>query len=286
MHIGRAVLLGAVAIQIIAPTLIAKPQTLHEVPVVTCAQGSSQKVLLRSTERLPEASGVARVGRMGGTTDIEVQVDSMKPASLFGGDYNTFVLWVVPPRGQAQNLGELSLDGGQARIRAATSATTFALLVTAEPHYLVSQPSAFIVLQSKADRNNQTLELPLVEGVYNFSRSTLANVQRAKGQVHSEIPQAFTAVRLAQRAGAASLARVELSRAQASLQKAIALWQEHADRNQIVAQALETVRLAVAAQRLAEDRALQETRLGPEGLGGGKIESEGRDLRDTQNRWR
>jgi hypothetical protein len=286
MQIGLAVLLGALAVQIVAQTLLARPHALREVSAVTCTQGSSQKVSLRSTERLPEASGVARVERMGGTTGIEVEVDSMKPASLFGGDYNTFVLWVVPPGGRAENVGEFTLDGSQAVVRATTPSTTFGILVTAEPHYLVGLPSAFVVLQSKGDRNSQTLQLPVVEGVYNFSRSTLANVQRAKGKVHSDVRQAFTAVRLAQRAGATSLAGKELSQAQDALQKTVGLWREHADRNQIAAQARETVRLAVAAQRLAQDRALQETRLEPEGLGGGRVEPVGRDARDGQNRWR
>lgn len=286
MQIGRAVLLSALAVQIVGPSLIARPHALREVSAVTLAQGSSQKVLLRSTERLPEASGVARVERMGGTTVIEVEVDSMKPASLFGGDYNTFVLWVVPPGGRAENIGEFTLDGNQAIVRATTALTTFAILVTAEPHYLVSLPSAFVVLQTKGDRNSQTLELPVVEGVYNFSRSTLANVRQAKGMVHSDVRQAFTAVRLAQRAGAASLAAEELSQAQDALQKTVGLWRERADRNQIAAQARETVRLAVAAQRLAQDRALRETRLEPEGLGGGRVEPVGRDARDGQNRWR
>ena len=286
MQIGRAELLSALAVQIVGLTLVARPHALREVSVVTCTQSSCPKVLLRSTERLPEASGVARVERMGGTTVIEVEVDSMRPASLFGGDYNTFVLWVVPPGGRAENIGELTLNGGQAVVRAKTSSTTFAILVTAEPHYLVSLPSAFVVLETKGDRNGQTLGLPVVEGVYNFSRSTLANVRQARGMVHSDVRQAFTAVRLAQRAGAASLAGEELSQAQDALQKTVGLWRERADRNQITAQARETVRLAVAAQRLAQDRALQETRLEPEGLGGGRVEPVGRGARDGQNRWR
>src|SRR6516225_2086999 len=118
MQIGRAVLLSALAVLIVGPTLIAGPRALREVSAVTLTEGSSQKILLRSTERLPEASGVARVERMGGTTVIEVEVDSMRPASLFGGDYNTFVLWVVPPGGRAENMGEFTLNGGQAVVRA------------------------------------------------------------------------------------------------------------------------------------------------------------------------
>src|SRR5204863_405424 len=83
-----------------------------------------------STDRLPEASGAVRVERKGGTTELEVEVDSMKPASLFGGDYNTYVLWVVPPRGAAENRGEFVLDGSRSSLRTSTGEPSFTLLAT------------------------------------------------------------------------------------------------------------------------------------------------------------
>src|SRR5262245_18429832 len=44
-----------------------------------------------------------RHGARDGTTGKRVVSASMKPALWFGGDYNAFVLVVVPPRGPAQN---------------------------------------------------------------------------------------------------------------------------------------------------------------------------------------
>lgn len=225
--------------------------------------------MLRSTDRLPEASGVVRVERKGGTTEVDLEVDSMKPASLFGGDYNTYVLWAVPPQGLAENLGEIPLNGNYGTLRASTPATAFAILVTAEPHFLVSTPSAFVILQNKPGARASEIRYPVVEGVYNFERSTLTNSKEAKGKVYTDVRQAFTAMRLAQRAGAPRLAGDAFARAEHALDRTLSLSHQGVDHNEIAAQARETVRLAVAAQHLATDRGLQDTRLETEGSGGG-----------------
>jgi hypothetical protein len=283
MHAGRAALAVVFALQLLDQTGLAKMRTVHLAPVINCTQATSEKVSMHSTDRLPEASGAARVECKGGTTGVEVEVTSMKPASLFGGDYNTYVLWVVPPRGRAENLGEIQLDGTEAKIQGSTSAAVFAILVTAEPHYLVSVPSAFIVLENDSGSRDRIIEQPVIEGVYNFARSSLDDAKEAKGKVHTEVKQAFTAVRLAQRAGAATLAGEEFAQAQRALDQTMMLWRERRDRAEIAAQARETIQLAVAAQSLAHGRALQETRVETEGPGGGKGETEGRDPRGTNS---
>jgi len=245
----------------------------QKISAITVRSGVSERIRLRSTDRLPDAGGEARVERKGGATEIEINLESMKPASLFGGDYNTYVLWAVPPRGAAENLGELQLEGDRTNLHAATRANTFALLVTAEPHYLVTAPSAFVVLQNKLDPYSPMIRYQPIEGVYYFERSSLSDVKEAKGKVHTEVKQAFTAVRLAQRAGAARLAPEELGEAQRALDVTLDLWRQRVNRLEIVARARETVRLALAAQRLAEDRAFQGARIEKEGSGGGNLET-------------
>jgi hypothetical protein len=249
---------------------------VHEISVISYLEGSIQTVPLRSTERLPEASGTVKVERKGGTTEIQLELESMKPASLFGGDYNTYVLWVVPPGGRAENLGEVQLTGTRGNLRATTRARTFAILVSAEPHYLTSAPSAFLLLQNNSSEGAPTIQQPLVEGVYNFARSTLDGVKAARGTVHSDVKQAFTAVRLAQRAGAQTLANAAFVEAQHALDETLALWKERRDRTEITAQAREAIRLAVVAQRLAQERALQGPQKRTEGSGGGMREPEER----------
>jgi hypothetical protein len=253
MNLGRALLLGVLAWHLEAIGGTPRSDALRSGSAIVCLHGA-ERILLRSTDRLPEASGAVRVERRGGTTEIEVEVGSMKPASLFGGDYNTYVLWVVPSPGTVENLGEISLEGGRGKLHVSTSATAFTVLVSAEPHYLVTTPSPFVILQNKSDGHAPEIRYPVLEGVYNFGRSTLADSKSAKGLVHTDVRQAFTAVRLAQRSGAPSLANAEFALAEQALERTLSLWHQHADHNEIAAQARETVRLAVAAQRLATDR--------------------------------
>jgi hypothetical protein len=246
----------------------------REVSAITIHSEGLTKVQLRSTDRLPDAAGDVTVERRGGMTEIEVHLDSMKPASLFGGDYNTYVLWIVPPQGPAQNAGEFQLGGDRSSLRASTEAITFGLLVTAEPHYLVTTPSPFVALESISQPGAFVVRYRPREGFYNFDRSSLANVKTARGEVHTEVRQAFTAVRLAQRVDAARFAAEALHEAQNALDKALDLWRRRVDRSEIAAQARATVRLALTAQHLAENRAFQ-ARVDVEGSGGG-IDDPGR----------
>jgi hypothetical protein len=281
MRFGRLLLLGVLVWHVKSESGAARSDAIREGSTIACPQGASERISLRSTDRVPEASGAIRMERMGGTTKLEVEVDSMKPASLFGGDYNTYVLWVVPPSGAAENLGEIVLDGNNGKVRASTKAISFALLVTAEPHFLVSSPSAFVILENKRT-GHQPIQYRVLEGVYNFKRATLENEKEAKGVVHSEVRQAFTAVRLAQRAGAEDVARAEFRKAERALNQTINLWHQQVNRDDIAAQARETVRLAVAAQRLATDRGLRESRIEMEGSGGGNDQTGSRDQRGPE----
>ena len=283
MRFGRLLLLGVLVWHVRGESGTARPNGIREGSTIVSPQGASGRIPLRSTDRLPEASGTVRLERKGGTTELEVEVDSMKPASLFGGDYNTYVLWVVPPRGVAENRGEIILDGSRGKVHASTDATSFALLITAEPHYLVSSPSAFVILENQRT-GERPIQYRVLEGVYNFKRATLDNEKEAKGVVHTEVRQAFTAVRLAQRAGAEDLARGEFRKAERALNQTLNLWRQRVDRKDIAAQARETVRLAVAAERLATDRGLQAGRFEMEGSGGGNEETGSRDPRGSDSK--
>src|ERR1051326_2251059 len=190
--------------------------TQRESSAITVHSEGVAKFQLRSTDRLPDAVGEARVERRGGTTEIEVRLDSLKPASLFGGDYNTYVLWIVPPQGPAANAGDFRREESRSILRTSTDAVTFALLVTAEPHYLVSIPSPFVLLENLPEPGAGLVRYQPIEGVYNFDRSSLADVKTARGKVHTEVRQAFTAVRLAQRAEAGRLAPEALEEVQRS----------------------------------------------------------------------
>src|SRR5689334_24890026 len=150
---------------------------------ISYPEGPGIGIKFKGTYRLPRAHGEAKVERKRGRTDIEIAVNDMKPASFFGGDYSTYVLWVVSPEGQVDNVGEFVLHGDNRKINVTTPLQTFALFVTAEPHYLVKSPSRFVVLETERPSKNLTGEMLKVstikyrgfEGLYNHTQETLVS---------------------------------------------------------------------------------------------------------------
>ncbi len=252
MTLGRTAFFG---FALLSTASILPATTLRETPILTFPPALTRTINLVPTERVPDAQGEVRIAADGTMTGIDVQLDDMRPAALFGGDYNTYVLWAVSAKGEVHNLGEFILEGDRSRLHTSTRLNTFGMIITAEPHFLVSSPSAFVVFEVRPEKAGRIIRYPVFEGVYNFERSRLSNVKKAKGLVQTEVKQAFAAFQLAQRAGANELAKDELIQAEHSLDGIVTLLHRGVSRNEIAALARETVRLAVAAQHLAQDRA-------------------------------
>jgi hypothetical protein len=53
----------------------------------------------RGPELMPAAHGNASVDSRLGSTKIETHLDHLTPASQFGPEYMTYVLWAITPRG-------------------------------------------------------------------------------------------------------------------------------------------------------------------------------------------
>src|ERR1051325_10978903 len=94
---------------------------LREVTAISYPYDVSGTAAFRPTGRIPHAEGKVRVERKRGATRLKVALDDMKPASLFGGDYNTYVLWAISPSGIAQNLGEFTLEGDHSKLETSTA---------------------------------------------------------------------------------------------------------------------------------------------------------------------
>src|SRR5215472_4941004 len=110
------------------------------------------EVQLQGTTLRPQAHGDATVERWRkrNESEINIKVEKLNPAYNYGGDYTTYVLWAITPEGQVSNLGEFRLTGGTGRLNAATPYQTFAMIVTAEPHFMVELPSKKVVLENLA----------------------------------------------------------------------------------------------------------------------------------------
>jgi hypothetical protein len=95
------------------------------------------------------SASVKRTTKTG--TKIELSVSDMPRTYKLGAGYATYVLWAISPEGQVDRLGEIKRRGFwefSTKINVTTPLQTFALLVTAEPHFLVTRPSQKIMLEN------------------------------------------------------------------------------------------------------------------------------------------
>ena len=107
------------------------------------------KVDLRGTPLAPDATGHADVNSRPGYIEAKTEMHKLLPASQYGPEYLTYVLWAITPEGRAKNLGEVVLDnGGGSHLDVTTDLQAFALIVTAEPYFGVSQPSDVVVMEN------------------------------------------------------------------------------------------------------------------------------------------
>src|SRR5205085_2126882 len=102
------------------------------------------------TPLLNGSRGDATVEPKRGATFIKARFTNVPPPARFGAQYLTYVVWAISPEGRAQNLGELTLNSsGNGKLETSTPMQTFAMIVTAEPYYSVSQPSDVVVLENQ-----------------------------------------------------------------------------------------------------------------------------------------
>src|SRR5438105_11949127 len=110
------------------------------------------EVPFHGTTRLPRLKGSATVRRQGRRgTRVTLSIDNLPRAYELGGVYTTYVLWAISPDGHVDNLGEIKRSGSgliDSKIDVTTPLQTFALLVTAEPHFLVHVPSRMVVMEN------------------------------------------------------------------------------------------------------------------------------------------
>src|SRR5215472_10487448 len=100
------------------------------------------KVDLKGTVLAPEARGEARIESKRGAVDIDARIDHLMAPSTFGNEYLTYVLWAISPEGRSTNIGEIVLDpSNKGKLRVSTELQAFALIVTAEPYFAVTQHS-------------------------------------------------------------------------------------------------------------------------------------------------
>lgn len=106
------------------------------------------KIDFRGTVLQSQARGEAQVESRRGAVRVQAQFEKLEPASRFGSGFLTYVLWAISPEGRADNLGELMLNGNKSKMDVTEPMQAFALIVTAEPYFSVSQPSEVVVMEN------------------------------------------------------------------------------------------------------------------------------------------
>ena len=125
----------------------------RSIRAVQYPRGVNSRVDFRGTPLLPQATGEAKVESRTGSTRVETKFDHLSPATQFGPEYLTYVLWAITPEGRPVNLGEVVLDGDKSELKATTPLQSFGLIVTAEPYFAVTQPSDVVVMENVERRD-------------------------------------------------------------------------------------------------------------------------------------
>ncbi|MEP6743360.1 MAG: hypothetical protein ABJB61_12745, partial [bacterium] len=133
-------------------TIFAQSDQPRRTVAVTYPLDESVVVKFRGTTLLPRLKGEAKVKRAGRRgTRVELAIDNLPRANELGGIYTTFVLWAISPDGHVDNLGEIKRGGSPyvaSKLDVTTPLQTFALIITAEPHFLMKVPSRMVVLEN------------------------------------------------------------------------------------------------------------------------------------------
>src|SRR5579864_6822169 len=118
-------------------------------------RGGATKIDFRGTPLLPKAHGQAKVESKQGYIEIEVEFRELQPATAYGPEYLTYVMWAITPEGRATNLGEVLLNGTNSKLDVTTELQSFGLIVTAEPYFAVTQPSDVVVLENEVRQDTR-----------------------------------------------------------------------------------------------------------------------------------
>lgn len=201
------------------------------------------------------ATGEAEIRVNRDKTEIDAKFQRLPdPSSL--GPFAVYVLWVVTPEGRAINVGLLNVDGEKARIKTTTPLSSFALIVTAEPHFAVSIPSKDIVLQN-VGKNVKGTKIAVTSLAAREDYSSLKPAaQDPKHPIPVELQMARYAFEIAAAAGAKELASIAYERSKQSLASAEAalVSKKHADRDRVGEFAREAIQAGEDARAGAEAR--------------------------------
>jgi len=236
----------------------------------------------RGTELMPAARGEARIESQMGSTKIDTTLNHMAPASQYGPEYMSYVLWGITPEGRPANLGEVVLEGDHAKLLSTTDLQTFGLIVTAEPYFAVTQPSDVVVAENFL-RNDTSGTIEQVDakyellqrGQYVLNRGQYQPVKvNPKGPL--QLAEAENAVEIARLAGAERYAADTFHKAAVDLQNARDYLNSGKNRKASETNAREAAQMAEDA-RIITIRKMREEQLANERAAAAQREAEAQE---------
>ena len=222
-------------------------------------------VRFRGTTRFPRLKGEAKITRGGRRgTRVEMSIENMPRALELGGIYTTYVLWAISPEGRVDNLGEIKRSGSvvvDTKIDVTTPLQTFALIVTAEPHFLVRGPSRMVVLENlppvrQSDAEVSTMSVQYIGNTSDYFRDP--GVPDIAGADYIKTPTSLLgarqAINLARYAGAERDATEELREAESLIEQAEHAWQLREPESDVDVLARRATSAGAKAEEMAESR--------------------------------
>jgi outer membrane protein OmpA-like peptidoglycan-associated protein len=267
LSLAIVVIAAVASAQTTQPVLIATPTVTRTTQAVHYRlQGGTTKIDFQGTDLLQRASGEAKVEGKKTNFQIEVKFQGLEDATKFGLEYLTYVLWAVSPQGRPVNLGEVTLEHGNAHLKAFTDLQTFGMIVTAEPYFAVTAPGNMVVMESAplngAGTQNIETKYDLVSrGTYSSNNT---HIQDAIFGIDSKTPlelfEARNAMRIARIAASDKYASFIISKAGQQLMHAEEIYRQKQNRAAIEAAAKEATETAeearlMAVKQKAEDEA-------------------------------
>ncbi len=264
--IGSALLLATF---VIAATAAAQTPENSETYItkdtlaVRYVENKKTTVNLTGTPLAPRVTGRAEVEYKRNDARIKIKVQNLDHPQTYGPYYTTFVIWAVTPEGQTDNLIELP-SGYTAELQARSSAQTFGVIITAEPHSAVKMPSPKIVAETTLP-SKVTIGTQTTQASFKMDRGSLyepTDAETATLKADYTTPRLVLGARrsldIARRAGAKEFAAQEWQEAQTKLATLEQLWPRNIKKeNSFSGLARDVMRLGQVARDLATEREYQ-----------------------------
>jgi len=241
-------------------------------------RSGSTKIGFRGTALMPDARGEAKVESKQGVIKIDAEMERLGPATQFGREYLTYVMWAITPEGRATNVGEVLLNhDGKTKLDATTELQSFGLIVTAEPYFAVTQPSDVVVMENFV-RTDTTGTIEEVDAKYELLQrgQYVLNVKPGEfreralnSKVPLELYEARNAVEIARFTGAEQYANDTYQKAVVGLENAEGYLIGKAGKKPIGTVAREAVQMAedariITVKKIEEEQLATERRVGAE----------------------